>query len=728
MPWLLLLGLVPGGPVAARTSAGEGASYSWRPGVEVPWWNAAQGSIGSMSIGSIPFGELGRTPATRFYLTFNHDLEREFAGESLSWRGDDPLPEIVPGRFGGGLRLDATRLRFRIAKQAAPARQFTLECWVRPEVHGPGPLFALTGLLNVRCDATGRVMVQTPGTLKDPEAVPRATLVTSPGHLRLGTWNHVGVVLDLVDTRSLRVSVNGEARAKSLAGPLEPPERLELVLGSAPGKVPACVIDEFRLQARAANTEEFLEALAEPRPLERLRLTRDGVTEEHEVWWGMQRSPRIDSPEAWRLGELERVVADERGLRHVAGNWRKIQACDPPVARTTQISAFIGRHRILMFGGETRDSHAPTMRTTDDTWIFDTLAESWQRLTLPLAPEGRAHQGAAYCPERDLVFLAGGFEFIDDKPRRFEDTWLFHVGQNRWERGGPDPRNLPTSDDGVVYDARHKLFVLIRGSNVRTFDPATGKWSRKPDVTVVDERGTVLDYLPAEQMMAGYDPTTGTMVVFGGTRDSYDDELYLNDCYLYDLESNRLTLLELEEAPPPRVRGGFGWDETRGRFVLFGGVRSQRSTRMDDLWSFDPRTRKWTEHEAAHGPSQRGGYFGMEYDPELERFFLLCGRHSKSRFLSEVWTLSLDEKATGRARYVFDRATFPDAKAWFADTETPADSRVTCRFRESSDALVWTAWSEAAPSRARYLQAEVTLTPGSKGEPPRVRSMGFRAE
>lgn len=709
---------VPAPSSEPRAAPEAARNYSWRPGRVVPDW-------GDLPAPEIPFGPLGRTASTRLYVTFDGPPEVELTSQGGSWRPKGPVA-TVPGRFGQGLRLDKTRMRFALGSCGPKGRQWTIEFWLRPDSLGPGPILNLENLVEVRSDDAGFVTARTPGSSKETESMPRPTFVRSPVPLREGEWSLVGIVLDLRDTSSLRVVVDGQATGKRLATPFEPPAELDLVLGDGSGRIRDSEIDELRLQARAANTEEFEDELAPPRPMERLRLSHDGVDEELEMWSSFVRLPRIDSPETWRQGMLERVVADESGLRRVDGNWRRIDACDPPVARTTQASAFLGNHRIVLFGGETRDSHSPPMSNTDDTWIFDTLAETWQRLELPLAPHGRCHQDVAYSPDHDYVLLSGGFEFVDNEPRQFADTWIFRGQEQRWEDCGPATKTRASNDDTVIYHARSKLFLKIAGRSVRIFDPVQRVWTEERQAEVVDERGEPTKARPAGSMIGGYDPRNGLILLFGGVRDHTDDSQYLDDTYLYDFDSNRMTLLDRSGPPSPRVRGGLEWDPRHERFVLFGGVLSQRSERKDDLWSFDPDSHRWTLREAANGPSARGGYYGMEYDPELDRFFLLCGRHSHARFMSEAWTLSLDEAAPGRTLHVFDRSAFPGGVSWFAEPELPGDARIESRFRSSEDALHWGTWASEAQPTGRYLQVELTLWAGSHGEVPRMRAMGFR--
>ena len=731
LPWLglLLAACERDEPVRAATAGlptGEtiAGSYSWAAGREVPWFTED-------SFEQIPFGELGRTPATALYLTFNGgDLARELGLQGRPWTTPDPVGDPAPGRFGGGWRLERDQeLRLAIPEELHEAQQWTIEAWIRPEALVRGALGGIPGLLLFRTDDQGRVDLEIPEAGLTQEGKVISLSLKSPEPLVAGQWNHVGIVLDLRDAPGARIAVNGEGKGRRLQREIHGKAQ-ELVLGGPDGRTLPCTIDELRLQTRAANTEEFEEALAPPRAAETLRVTTPGGPKELERWFEPLVEPRVDSSEAWARGELERVVAGDDGLCWVEGQWRQIQAVDRPLARTTHATAFLGQHRVLMFGGETRDSHFGPMRNTDDTWLFDTSAEKWERLELSPAPAGRCHQAVAYSPDLDVVLLTGGFRNDSDDIEHLLDTWYFHVKDRRWEElSGKAQLHEAINDHVLVYHPRLKQFVFVAGSEIMTFDPEERRWQHLPRPTVVDESGAELDVHPLPSMIGGYAPTTDEIVLFGGCRDPQDDTQFVDDTYVLDMNANRMTLLAPSadgERPSPRVRSGFGWDSKRSRFVLFGGVRSQRSERMDDLWTFDPSDRSWQRHEAAHTPAARGGYYGMEYDPQLDRFFLLCGRHSHARFLAESWTLSLDGSAAGHARYVFDRAAFPGATDWNVEPETPGDSSVELRFRESADGLAWSEWTVELPATQRFLQVELTLRPGSQGEVPRVAAMGFR--
>jgi N-acetylneuraminic acid mutarotase len=703
-------------------------SYSWSPGVEVPW-------LRDEPPREIPFGELGRTPKTLLYLGFDAGLERELSGQPGGHEGHRLRDgHAVEGRQGGGLWLEGrAALNIEVPAALRDQDQWTVEVWVRPAEIAQRGLLALPGLFTATVTAQGYVQVTAPEAGLDEQGRVQGVSVRGPVPLLLGQWNHVAIVLDTIDLTSLRVTVNGEARAKRLPGePLHrSAERILLGGGWAPSL--AATFDDLRVQARAGNTDEFQRAMAAPQPHEELRLTfADGSVEHLDVWTAPVREPWLSGSALWKRGRLERVLAEDSGLRRVDGHWRRIEAVDGPLPRTTHASAYIGQHRILMFGGETRDSWTYPFRNTDDTWIFHTDEERWERLETDVAPERRCHQAMAFAPDLDLVILASGFENESKEegyePHHLADTWAFHTDTLQWERieaaGQPEGFN----DRALVYHPGVQRFLYVFGTQVLSYEPRNQRWEPVRRPTFVDEVGRPLQPSDVDgSQMGGIVPSTGEILLFGGCFSPQDDEGFVDDFYVYDPLAGRATRLDAQPRPSARVRGAFGWDSRRERFVLFGGVRSQRSERMEDLWTLDPRTRTWKMHEASGAPTGRGGYHGFEYDPDLDRFFLLAGRHSKRHFLADVWTLALDERAPGTARFVFDRVEHPPGASWQADLDTPGDSRVEFRFRAGEDGLRWGEWSSTPPGAGRYLEVEATLVPASDGRSPVLRGMGFQS-
>jgi concanavalin A-like lectin/glucanase superfamily protein/galactose oxidase-like protein len=672
-----------------------------------------------------PFGALGRTPATRLYLGFDHALESELAleGQALELGASSGVLGAQDGRIGGALELGAAdELRLRRRPSWDGHGPWTLELWFRPRAGAAGRLVHVPGRLELALDEKRRLRLSCP-RLEPPVALELAFADDAD------RWHHLGLVVDPLDTRSVRMELDGRVRATKVRPDLAALTLDELVLGDGEGHGLASLVDELRVQARAANTAEFVEhAAGPPAGAQRLHLIHAGgpasETEELEVW--LDPLPLVPlGPNDWARGELEHVVAGPAGLRWVPGDWRCEPALDPPLARTTHPSVPIGAGRVLVFGGEVRDSHGGPWVNGNDTWLFDTRAARWTRLVTPLAPSPRCHQPIAWSPDHGLALLFGGW-WNEGGDRQFDDTWVFHADELRWEERHPAGAPAVLSDHGLVYHPRARRFVLYQTGRIWTYDPEADRWERLPEPSCVDASGAPASYALGAASMA-IDPGSGLVLLFGGTETAGGHARFFDTTALYELESNRLTVLAPERAPSPRVRAGLAWDPRHARFVLFGGVQDERSQRQRDLWSFTPATRVWTEHESAHTPSERGGYFGMAFDPEQERFFLLCGRQALDRLLAEAWSLSLDERAAGRARYVFARGEASGGR-WFAETNTPGDSSVAFRFRASADGLRWSEWaatSEALEPRA-FLEVEATLRAGTRGEAPEIRALGFR--
>jgi len=710
------------GPEPLAVSWGGGhrlVAYSWASGgrVELPPGGVTEAR-------RLTYGELGRTPATEAYLRFEDDLQRELAGyQRLRGRAEGGRP--AEGRFGQGLELGSEERLHLLLPDPLAHNHWTLEAWVRP-LAGAGVLFEVPGVLRLAADEQG-ILTATLRSL--PETTLRAARP-----LARGSWNHVGVVVDARDLDHLRLVVNGEGARADFREPMAPEVPSEFLVGAMAGEgTLPCVVDEVRFQSRPAATCELIDHHARPdrrQPDELLLDYADGTSERLELWPRPLTSSTLANATSLEGVELRKVVADGDGLRWVAGDFEELPALDPPTPRTTHPTIELGDGKVFVFGGETLDSHFGPFAVTDDTWLFDTRSYLWTRLDTPQAPEARCHQGSAYSPDHGIVLYAGGFRNDRDPVLYFRDTWAFVVDEGRWEPRAPIPRKEGLANAGLEYLPRLKRFALLHYGQVYLYDPELDEWETH-NPRAVDEEGRPADYAPWASPITGYDPATGTVVIFGGGRGSEADREYTDRTAIYDPERDVYVVLAPGESPSPRVRGAFAYDSARERFVLFGGVQAQFSERERDLWTFDPGARRWTRHEASDLPIARGGYYGMAYDERQDRFFILCGRHAPHRFLNDSLALTLDERAPGTARLVFDRRGAEPGERWFHQADTPGTSRVGFRFRTSADGRAF------GPSRpleevdldaADFVQVEATLWPGERGEVPRLLDFGFTVE
>jgi len=662
-------------------------SYAWDAGLSVPS-SAGAGEL------AIDFGERGRDERTRLYETFEEGS--------------------VAGRFGRALRVEqGTRRRFEGANLFEPP--FVLSFWVAPDKAAKGEIILRAGPL----------MVQ---VLEDGQC--RARLDVEPplnvraGPLYFGEWNHVAVALDGPELQQLRIVVNGVFDSGAVQARIEFDPDQALVMG----REFVGAIDDLSIRGYPVSTADLLDrgTMRAASGAHELVLEFANGTETRSLWAGAVTEPVLTD---WQSGELRHAVHDDGGLRRVPGHWERIPAKDPPLARTTHPTIYVGGNRVFIFGGETRDTHAWVWKNTNDTWIFHTKEGRWERIETDVHPEPSCHQPAAYSPDHGYILYPGGWRNDVDPYVKYDDVWRFYPDEGRWEKREPKGiKAFPKlSNCALTYHPGLKLFFLFTAGQPRAivYDPETDLWSRRPPYKAFNEAGEEVEYRTHGSPMTGYDPQSGNIVVYGGGRGAEEHRVFHDTTAVYDPKTNRFAVLDMAQAPSPRVRSGFAYDSKRDHFVLFGGVQDHASQRNDDLWVLDPRKKEWRRIAASNSPGERGGYYAMAYDPDLDRFFLLCGRAGRDRFLDEAWSLSLDEQAVGEATYVFDRAGFAE-REWFAETSTPGDASITFRFRSTDEPGSWGAWTEIPDASARYLMVQAFLAPGSKGEEPTVTALGFR--
>ncbi len=704
----------------APSAADPLRSYAWDGGPEVPLHRAPPEL-------EIEYGELGRTADTLLYLPFDEGVAGALFLPELGVPVEHARCTWTRGRFGTALELAAPGSRAVLRPGAVlPDDAWTVQLWVRPE-RGWGRILELPGRLYLGTTRNRRLRVEVSGRLAGDLVSLRA--------LERGGWNSIGLALSAAPLPQLRLVLNGVPQGATLSPGAAGAEPGELLLGGAPAAEGAFrgALDELRIRGHAASSAELAEQGA-PSPtdgLHALELRRASGVERLELWSGVPHAALVEG-EGLAAGDLEHAALRDGRLRWVPGQWTRLRPERPPPARTTHPTVYVGARRVLVFGGETRDTDLPPMVNTDDTWLFHTDTASWERVATDIAPSPRCHQAAAYSPDHGLLLLIGGFRNDGGKYEIARDAWIYDVARREWRpihpRGYP---GHPSGNNALVYSSELRAFLQINARGVACWLPDQDQWIHLPGPRVVDARGAELaDFDWPESPTCGLVPGTGELLLFGGTQVGASGTEFFDHTYLYDLRANTLTLLDCPEAPSPRVRPGFAWDSRRGYFVLFGGVQEEDSERQGDLWRFLPQARAWQRLDSADPPSRRGGYYGMAYDPEADAFFLLCGRHDLVTFLNESWQLHLDERAVGRATYVFARAALPEHARWTLRADEPGDARVEVRFRCGSEG-VWSAWrsshDEARAEPGALVMVELALHPGTQGEVPEVLALGFVA-
>ena len=524
-------------------------------------------------------------------------------------------------------------------------------------------------------------------------------------------WTHVALVRDRATTGTVRLVVDGVATVHQLS---ESPEDARPEAGESRST--------WRLDVRLSTvrTTAGLD-LSDLRIYDRHVSTTE-LSERQHVILGHVDVPttlsgqRLDTPEAWAAGFFEHAVPDSAGVDWASAHWTQDRPVPGPHARTCHAVVPAGPGRLLVFGGELRDTHAGPMANGDDTWLYHLDEQCWERVaggvtgrtsaelgeacaaTLEAeladpqpagsrlhpvrpgvvpdfthlhgpAPDPRCHQGMAYDATTNTAFLLGGWFNAPDGGRLYDDVWLLDLDGPTpvWREVAPvDPVPTPVpaiTDIQPVFHEATGHFLFLTRFGVWSLDPALGQLVRERDPGYLDQRLEPAPRATPAQAMTWYDPDQQLVLRFGGfwvtPAEEPGGELGLertNQVMAYSHELGVWVRMDTPDAAPsPRVRGAVAYDTKRERSVLFGGITGGLDERASDLWTFDAVSKRWTEHRASNAPGPRGGYFGMAYDEERDVFVVPFGRQDQDVFLDEVWRLSFDEEAWGTATWRFDR-------------------------------------------------------------------------
>lgn len=713
-------------------------SYAWDNGSEIPF-------VASNNPTKIEYGEAGFHPNSILYMTFNEGVGKNISslshsnihviGKKFNW---------VEGRFGSALAFSSkeSSLTIQSPKDHLLSPPWTLEFWVKVPKATNGStshLLTIPGVLSSQIEPSGKVVLNMEGASDLRLHIDDAWVFNE--------WNHLGIVYDGIELNQMRLIVNDHAIGGMVLNDSVGKDQGVVIIGdpaeSNKGFIGA--IDDLQLINYAKPTSEVVARYFPGASVGEhvLTLNRSSGKTQVKQWAGAIEKAVLEDSSDWTQGMLQNVdVESAGGLRWSPASWKKIPVASSPRPRTTHPTVYIGEDRVLIFGGETRDSHLKPQVNTNDTWYYWVSERRWERVNSKLAPAPRCHMPAAFSLDHNVVLLAGGYRndrFAKDHPDSvnerlyYNDTWLFHPDKGEWERKNPSGDKLPeiSIDMGLVYHPGVRKFVLFHeiGPTIFLYSVEENTWEKLPQPTVISVSGDASNYWPGASPMTGYDPTSNLILVFGGQRrgPGLDEEIFHNDTATYDVESNTFILRSPARAPSPRVRSGFAYDLEYEQFVLFGGVQDQWSVRNDDLWTYDMDVHNWQQLESAVMPTRRGGYYGMAYDPDQDMNILLAGRHAPQRFLNEAWTLSLDNNAVGKAIYVFDKKKYVNKNTLLADWQGDIED-LRLSLWKSADGTNWYQIREPNNDGIvdyRYLRVEVEMDAQCRVKPCKLTQLGL---
>jgi uncharacterized protein (TIGR03437 family) len=325
--------------------------------------------------------------------------------------------------------------------------------------------------------------------------------------------------------------------------------------------------------------------------------------------------------------------------------WRELTPVSgaAPEARRNGAAIYdpVGK-RVIIFGG------TGSSGTMNDTWAFDLAARTWARLqTTGATPAGRLGFDAVYDPVgHQMVIYAGqasGF---------FNDTWTLNLTTLEWRDVSPTSRPRARYGHSAIFDPVSRSLVQFAGfteesrrfQDTQSFSLATNTWQdwtpsgAKPEVRCL--------------LTAAFDRTNRKMIIYGGQRSGF-----LDDLWAFDLATRTWENLTVSPRPSGRLFASSFVDRD-GRFLVFGG--SSASGNLNELQAFDFQTRQWTQLNVANPPSKRNGMLTAYI--ESENRFIVFGGNSDNGLLNDVWELrSTSALASVSAASYVGSTTAPEA-------------------------------------------------------------------
>jgi hypothetical protein len=276
-------------------------------------------------------------------------------------------------------------------------------------------------------------------------------------------------------------------------------------------------------------------------------------------------------------------------------------------------------------------------------------AQNW----FQASPPGRCCMGVAFDVPAQFnlpgTLLFGGFDFN----QVYGDTWILRYGG--WFQLNPVPSPSPRGGPGMAYDAATQTVVLFGGSPNGDFGGVGGIdyndtwiWDGKTWTNVsplVSPPGRRFD----TQGMA-YDARTGTVVLFGGITANQQP---LSDTWTWNGKTRTWTQHSSAVHPSAR-RAPMAYDGATGAVILFGGDDGNGAV-FGDTWAWNGMTWLLLSPQTAPGP--RAGA-QMAYDAGLRQVVMFGGSDNNDTWTwnGTNWTLSAATGPCGRtfAGMVYD--------------------------------------------------------------------------
>lgn len=246
---------------------------------------------------------------------------------------------------------------------------------------------------------------------------------------------------------------------------------------------------------------------------------------------------------------------------------------------------------------------------------------SWTNMNPSISPGPRYLGAFFYDPPTDTFSLFGGF---DNEFSAHYETWSYDAEANSWQNMYPvnPPHCLFTV---YAYDPVDEVLLLYPCLNATSM-VLNETWSYSASSN--EWRNLHAANAPPVGFLstAAYDAQSDKLVLFGGDLSYGGDPLFVNETWSYDFTSNKWTNLTPAHSPSPRGMTTMVYDSESDRIIMFGGgcTIGDDDILFSDTWSYDLDSNTWTNLTPLFGPSERVYTSGV-YDPVSDRMLIFGG-------------------------------------------------------------------------------------------------------
>ena len=261
-------------------------------------------------------------------------------------------------------------------------------------------------------------------------------------------------------------------------------------------------------------------------------------------------------------------------------------------------------------------------------------APDWVEPTLSSSPSARIGASMAYDTATHSTVLFGGSGAFVPGPT-YGDTWIW---RNGWTQLSPATSPPARESAGIAYDPTTGTVVLFGGEDNSNNGAVFGDTWTWDGVTWTQQFPPVSPSARNPRGAMAYDPVTETVLLFGGEGADNGDYggVPFGDTWEWNGRTKTWTQRFPSASPSPRL-APLAYDAITKAVVLFGGDNGGGDCcriYYNDTWTWDGVN--WTQLSPAVSPSARTAA-PMTYDVSLGQVVVFGGTSGPPEALNDTW-------------------------------------------------------------------------------------------